>query len=349
MDMGGHGNAAMVKGDKPVSIKTIDPVFRSAANPKSTRVEIKYGPFTMPSANDTTLMKMPGMEDETGVADVNWKENAAKPCSDCTLKYAKADLHYTDGTTANLNTGAWLHHMTLSVYGPGRTDFACGEKWKDGERILVVHNDRNDTYYGLNGDDKYGYYLNDQDKLSMVLELKNELNVAKQVYFTVTFEYIPGKPAGYKDVKPLWMDAQDCAAVSSEIDPPKDKKVFTLESKPWTSPVEGDLLTTVGHMHDGATHLEVQVNGKTVCDSVAKYGGNKDYQPTPESLKLGAADIPHISSYGSCSRFGKVNRGDKVSLKAHYDFEKYKPGLGSSGVPTGVMGIAVMFIGVDRA
>jgi hypothetical protein len=183
----------------------------------------------------------------------------------------------------------------------------------------------------------------------MVLELKNELNIAKQVYFTVTFEYIPGKPEGFKDVKPLWVDAQDCGAVSSEIDPPKDKKVFTLESKPWTSPIDGDLLTTVGHMHDGATHLELQLNGQTVCDSVAKYGGNKDYAPTPESIKLGAVDMPHISSYGSCSKFGKVKKGDKIALKAHYDFEKHKAGLGSSGTPTGIMGIALTFIGVDRA
>ena len=301
----------------------------------------------MPSANDTTLMKMPGMEDETGVADVLWKENAAKPCSDCTLKYAKADMHYTDGSKSNLDTGAWLHHMTLSTVGPGRVDFACGSKWKDGERILVVHNDRNDTYYGLSGDDKYGYYLRDDDKLSMILELKNDANIVKHVYFTVTFEYIPGKPAGFKEVKPLWMDAQDCGAVSSEIDPPKGKKVFTLDSKPWTSPVDGELLTTVGHMHDGATHLEVQLNGKTVCDSVAKYGGNKDYEPTPETVKLGAPDMAHITSYGNCQKFGQVKKGDQITLKAHYDFGKNKPGVGTSGEPTGVMGIAMMFLGVS--
>lgn len=185
MDMSpGHENAAMIMGKAPASVKVIPSLFKT---PKSTRVEIRYGPFTMPSANDTTLVKMPGMEDETGVADVNWKQTAAKPCSDCTLKYAKADMHYEDGTLAHLSSGAWLHHMTLSVYGAGRTDAFCGAKWKDGERILVVHNDRNDTYFGLNGEDNYGYYLRAQDKMSMTLELKNELNVAKQIYFTITF------------------------------------------------------------------------------------------------------------------------------------------------------------------
>jgi hypothetical protein len=332
----------------PPKITTINPLFRSTTNPKSTRVELKYGPYKMPGSNDTTLMKMPGMEDETGVVDVMLTNGkATKPCTDCTLKYAKADLTYADGTKANLNTGAWLHHLTISVVGPGRSDFACGAKWKDGERILVVHNDRNETYYGVNGADSYGYYLSNEDKMSLVLELKNDATDTKEVFLTITFEYTPGKPANYKAVKPLWMDAQTCDAPSSEIEPPKDKKIFTLESKPWTSPIDGTLLTTVGHMHDGATHLEVSVNDKLVCDSIATYGGNKDYEPTPEAIKLGAPKMEHITRYSPCANFGKVKKGDQIKLKAFYDFEKYKPGYGTSGAPTGVMGIALMFLGVE--
>jgi hypothetical protein len=339
----------MNQGTSPAIIKTIEPKFKSAANPTSTRVELRYGPYNMPSSNDTNVMVMPGMEDESGVVDVMFMGNATKPCSDCTLKYASANLHYPDGTVANLNTGAWLHHMTLSVSGPGRSDFACGSKWKDGERMLVVHNDRNETYYGANGQDKYGYYLSKEDKMSMVLELKNDATIPKNVYFTVTFEYIPGKPAGYKPVKALWMDAQKCGAPSSEIEPPKNTKIFTLESDAWVSTVDGELLTTVGHMHDGATHLELFTNGQKVCESVAKYGGNKEYETTPEAAKLGVPVMEHITRYGPCSNFGKIKKGDKISLKAHYDFVKNKPGLGNSGAPTGVMGIALTFIGVDSA
>lgn len=213
--------------------------------------------------------------------------------------------------------------------------------------MLVVHNDRNDTYYGLSGADNYGYYISDADKMSMVLELKNDSHDTKQVYLTLTFEYIPGKPAGYKAVKPLWMDAQSCDAPSSEIEPPKDKKIFSLESKPWVSPIDGNLLTTVGHMHDGATHLEITLNGKLVCNSVATYGGDKAYEPTPETIKMGAPAMPHITRYGHCADFGKVKKGDEIKVKAFYDFEKNVPGVGTSGTPTGIMGIALMFLGVD--
>jgi hypothetical protein len=337
-----------MKPSPPPKITTITPLFRSARNPQSTRVELKYGPYAMPGSNDTTLIKMPGMEDETGVVDVMLMGGTAtKPCSDCTLKYAKADLTYADGSKANLNTGAWLHHLTLSVVGPGRSDAFCGSKWKEGERMLVVHNDRNDTYYGLHGEDKYGYYLSDADKMSLVLELKNDATDTKQVFLTITFEYIPGKPEGYKAVRPLWMDAQSCDAPSSEIDPPKDKKVFTLESIPWVSPLNGTLLTTVGHMHDGATHLEITLNDKLACDSVARYGGNKEYEPTPEYIKLGAPAMPHITRYTPCNDFGKIKKGDQIRIKGYYDFEKNAPGLGSGGSPTGVMSIAMIILGVD--
>lgn len=100
-------------------------------------------------------------------------------------------------------------------------------------------------------------------------------------------------------------------------------------------------------MHDGATHLEVTVNNKMVCNSTATYGGNKDYEPTAKTLQLGAPKMDHITRYSPCADFGKVKKGDQIGLKAYYNFEKYSPGLGTSGAPTGVMGIAMMFLGID--
>jgi hypothetical protein len=185
----------MNQGTNPAVIKTIKPKFKGAANPTSTRVELYYEPYIMPSSNDTNVMVLPGMEDATEVVDVMYMGNVTKPCSDCTLKYTPANVYYTDSTVANLNTGAWLHHMTLSVYGPGRSDFARGSEWKDGQGMLVVHNDHNETCCDAMGQDKLGYYLSNGDKMSMVLEVKNDATIPKNVYFTVTFEYKPGKLA----------------------------------------------------------------------------------------------------------------------------------------------------------
>lgn len=256
MPMGmGMGMATVAK--NPV-MKTIAPLFNSAENP-TKRVQIRYGPFTMPAANDTSVMPMPGMEDEGGVVDVSWAiGEPVKPCSNCVLKQGQMTLTYTDGSLANLDSGAWLHHVTLATVGPNRRDYACPNVEKQGmgiiggdhERFMVVHNDRNETFWGANGADQAGYYLGgDADKLAMILELKNELNVPKDVYLVQEFEYLPGElPKGWLDVKGLWLDAAKCGVMSSEIEAPSANEGFELASEPWIATEDAKFLTTVAHV-----------------------------------------------------------------------------------------------------
>jgi hypothetical protein len=314
--------------------------------PGSTRVKVKYGPYTLPALNDTSAPKMPmkdaygneGMEDEGGLFDT-MSDSITKPCDDCLLKYSHSNLEYEDGSTANLNTGAWLHHLAVSADGPNKVDLACGTKGS--ERLLAAHNDRADTVFGVSGADKMGYYLAAEDKLSMKLELKNEALVPRKVFLTITWEFIPGKPEGYKNVKTLWLDAAECGAPSSEI-PPPDGDVFTLTSKPWLADADGyKLLNTLGHMHDGGQHLEIYANDKLVCDSVATYGGDPLYV-TAE----GADKNDHISKMGLCQKFAELKKGDKLHLKAYYDFEKHSGLRNLKGKLSGVMGISVVFVEV---
>ena len=35
------------------------------------------------------------------------------PCQDCIITWMKANLEYEDGSSANANTGLWLHHTLL--------------------------------------------------------------------------------------------------------------------------------------------------------------------------------------------------------------------------------------------
>jgi hypothetical protein len=313
------------------------------------RVRMRLGPYTLPAVDDASAPKMPmkdaygneGMEDEGGLYDT-MADSIQKPCSDCTLKYAKANLEYADGNTANLNTGAWLHHLALSVDGPSKVDLACGTPGT--ERLLAAHNDRAETFFGTTAEDKFGYYLGSKDTISMKLELKNEAKVPKSVYLALEWEFLPGKvPAGFQNVKTLWLDAAECGTPSSELPAPNDK-AFVLESKPWVASTDSDLLFTSGHMHDGGSHVEVYTNDQLACNSTATYGGDPLYVSKGLNEAMDAED--HISSMSYCRGMGHVKKGDKIHLKAVYDLIAH-PGLKNlKGKLSGVMGISVMMVTV---
>jgi hypothetical protein len=93
---------------------------------KSERVQIKYGPYEVPSSDIDNGMK-------------NYVEKAATlPCQDCLITWMQVDLVYPDGTTANANTGMWLHHTVLT--DTGKQDVK-GCKYH-GERFFASGNER---------------------------------------------------------------------------------------------------------------------------------------------------------------------------------------------------------------
>jgi hypothetical protein len=293
-----------------------------------------------------------GMENEGGMLDATNK-NALKPCSDCTLKYAKAYLKYPDGSVANVNTGAWLHHLTMSVRGPGRSDLRCPGGTmrvpKNEERMLAFHNDRNETYFGLSATDARGYYLGKDDEMVLELMLKNELNVPKDLEFSIEWEYIDGKPEGYGDVRGLWLDIAPCGAMMSDLPPPHGKKQFKFESQEtWTSSIDGRLLNTVGHMHDGSTEFHILQNGKNICTSKAVYDDNPEYIPAAEAISKGATLMSHITRYTPCLDIGEIRKGDKFTVAADYDFLEHAPLKNKIGTHSDVMGLAMVFVEVQK-
>jgi hypothetical protein len=49
----------------------------------------------------------------------------------------------------------------------------------------------------------------------------------KTVYLTMTYDLIDGPlPAGWRDVKPVWFDANQCG--TSEVSPPKQSGKFVI-------------------------------------------------------------------------------------------------------------------------
>ena len=339
-------------------------ILKSQFSPKNRRVRVTYGHYNMPAFNATPAhgsggmdmgnmggggMAMPGMEHEGGMLDAT-AEKVLKPCSDCTLKYAKSYVKYPDGSPANIDTGAWLHHLTMSVVGPGREDLACPGGTmripKNMERMLAFHNDRNETFFGISATDEMGFYLGKEDTITLELMLKNELNIPKDLVFSIEWEFVPGRPAGWGNVRGLWMDIAPCSAMMSDISPPAGKSQFTLSGPAWTSSVDGRLLNTVGHMHDGGVEVQILSKDQRICSSKASYDGTPQYIPSSQALALGAVKMSHISSYSPCIAIGELKKGDALSLTASYDFNKWRPGLNKIGAQSHVMGIAMVFVEV---
>ena len=102
----------------------------------SQRVKIRYGPFTVDSADVNN-----------GMADF-FSMNVQMPCTDCLITWMQAGLEYENGTVANAETDLWLHHTV--TYNLGRTSAVCpGPEVPDG--FFASGNERTPIDICVNG------------------------------------------------------------------------------------------------------------------------------------------------------------------------------------------------------
>ena len=71
-------------------------------------------------------------------------------------------------------------------------------------------------------------------------------------------------------------------------------------------------------MIDGGNNLIFRLNDKEVCNSVASYGGNGKATVLPDGQKWET-----LSNMTHCPAPIKIQKGDRISLEAFYDLEKY--------------------------
>jgi hypothetical protein len=298
-------------------------------------VKIRYGPYHLPKWDDPKgESKITG---EGGMVDKTWLF-AKKPCSDCLVTFIHAGLEFEDGSVANADKNVWMHHMDLFLMGGGRADLACGVPFGM-ELMFADGNERKPIVFGDKS--KAGYYIRSGDQFQLVTELMNMAQKPQTAYITITFEYIPGKPKGFMNSRLLWMDVVGCGKKTSEIAPINDKE-FVFHTKTWTSDRSGPMLSFAGHEHDGGSNVELYVNDRLICASHASYGETPGYV---QKNIMGMEEMMHISGMRTCTDMGEIKKGDKVQVKAYYDFVKY-PGLKTvSGKLDDVMGIGGLYIG----
>ena len=188
----------------------------------------------------------------------------------------------------------------------------------------------------------------------MLTELMNMSDEPASAVVTITYEYIPSPKSSFSRVKPLWLDIGGCE--TSEL-PAFANKSFQHSSKDWTAQTEGHVTFIASHLHDGGTHLETKSNHNIVCNSVAAYGQTPAYVDTmPMNMTMNNGmqmemnmSVEHISSLTPCTNQGTMKAGDKWSVTAYYDTDKYAPMTDMDGSLEPIMGIAIVYFAEGKA
>jgi hypothetical protein len=263
------------------------------ASHQASTTTVRYGPFTIPAASGG----QPGMlENQLQL----W---TSKPCTNCYITKMAPTLVYTDGSTANVNTGAMLHHIVLA--SQFRSDPTCSGDWLGlvGERFFASGNERTVIEFPSG----YGYRVNFWDQWNLIYDLMNMTPQAKTVYVEIEFTH---RGSGVEPVRPVWFDIDQCG--DSEYSIPAG---FSDSHWDWNVNVPGRIVAIGGHIHDEGVRIEAtnQSTGQSICNSVAGYG------ETPEYIDMmGRA---RLSSMSRCiaDPVATVSRGQTVRVHSVYN------------------------------
>jgi hypothetical protein len=120
-----------------------------------------------------------------------------------------------------------------------------GSSSKGSERFFSSGNERTPAFLPQwSGLTNVGYHLRKEDKMAFIVDLMNENMEDKVVYLTISYDYVPGLPARFDDMKPVWFDAAQCG--TSEVRAPKQNGSFVITAPAWTANFEGDILGSAG-------------------------------------------------------------------------------------------------------
>ncbi|RDI80934.1 hypothetical protein Vi05172_g9131 [Venturia inaequalis] len=282
--------------------------------------------------------------------------NFAPPCKDCLVTAIQLGLEYEDGKSANVDSGAWCHHIDLTVSG---SDYTCPVSVSSlltlsvpsmfANRIFSGGNER--TAIRTNSKSKYGLDLETGPGKSVVFggvyELMSEATKPITVYMTLTWEFVPKSTPGYKKAVMVWLDVTDCAR-ESEFPSPEGK--YEKASKEWVMGHDGELLMGIGHVHDGGTQVDLYHNSKISCSSKQVYANRRGgYVEATDGSVIKSMVMPegsHISDVGVCKDWGEVKKGDKLKVIAYYDDKMHMQMRDQSGKLEKQMGMLWVYMGI---
>jgi hypothetical protein len=279
-------------------------VLAAAPNAHAATTTVRYGPFTIPAASGM----VPGTMSTVKLA-------VARPCVACFITSFQPNLVYRDGSTANLDSGAMLHHGVWS--SQLRPDATCSGTplGLAGQRFFATGNER--TTISL--PPGYGYRVRWYDVWHMLVDLMNMTPSTKTVYVAVTYSYRwPWESV--RGVTPIWLDIDQCGDSQYRIpEGPSDSHWD------WSVNVPGKVVAAAGHVHGYGIAVEAtneSKGGASICKSVAT--------PHPD-------DVHAVMSMSTCSGdpLAVIQQGDVVRLHSMYE---------SPHEADDVMGIMLMYV-----
>jgi hypothetical protein len=108
------------------------------------------------------------------------------------------------------------------------------------ERFWASGNERTPINFLDWGFKDLGYRMAKDDVLSMIVDLMN-MNMGDQIlYVVIKYDYFDGKPAGMSEVKPIWLDVDQCGF--SEARAKSQTGSYTVTSVPWRATISGELI-----------------------------------------------------------------------------------------------------------
>ena len=248
------------------------------------------------------------------------------PCTDCYITSITPDLVYEDGSSANMDTMAMLHHMV--AFARPMVDPTCsGFPWDVlGQRFFASGNERSQMTappgYGFFNPAGAGTYWN------IVVDIMNMMPEPRDMYLKFTFTYEPAD-SGLKPVTPVWLDVVNCASSEYAIG-----AGYTDTHWDWTSTLTGDIVGIGGHVHGLGINVSAQrvEDGAYICNSLAGYEEGSAAMPEPvtagdeghpaEAMSMpmgGGTPMNGVMDMTSCSPLFRINAGETVRLHSRYN------------------------------
>jgi hypothetical protein len=157
------------------------------------------------------------------------------------------------------------------------------------ENIFMSGNEKTPANFTLpDSKIKAGYKVRPSDSFIINTDLQNFAPKEQYVWQTITYDIVDGPAPDHLSSQTVWLTIGTlenpsiglCHYTNGEFpwsltnltskDLPKTK-VFSEHSKIWRAEGAGLVLVAGGHVHAGATNIEIFKNHEVFCDSVATY------------------------------------------------------------------------------
>ena len=242
---------------------------------------------------------------------------------DITILQASTEVHNKDGKLLELKDGFYNHHTVfLDITKLRQSPYTCAaSKWGFGLSTLPIFAGGAmekvvQVFMASSPEVKSGLYLSNTGPLVNLIDAVNYNEQDMEVFTSTEFEYLPGKPSGYRDVYITLVDPGLCGGQNGAfIQPPKGVSKFSVNGTDIVMNQSGYFVHTQGHVHDGGINIVLKVNDKEVCNSRALYGG------PGHTITVNGRTWETIRQTTPCTGTIRVEKGDRIYMQANYDLE----------------------------